>query len=178
MRLVYVGTLGSSYDLEIIFKALNMLDNSLLEKIQFIVMGDGPKRAKFEESASGLPVLFTGRLPYQDMVWILTRCDIAINAIVRGSAQSIINKHADYAMAGLPIISTQETGEYSKLIEEYECGINCNPEDPAAVRNAIEELVKDKRKKALYGSNSRKMGEEKFDRERAYSAICHEILRQ
>ena len=43
------------------------------------------------------------------MVGMLGVCDIAVNSISKGAAQSIINKHGDYAAAGLPVVNTQES---------------------------------------------------------------------
>ena len=40
-------------------------------------------------------------MSYEDMVQTLVQCDIAVNPIIKGAAQSIINKVGDYAAAGL-----------------------------------------------------------------------------
>ena len=69
--------------------------------------------------------VFYGRLSYEKMCGEISECDVAVNPIVHGAAQSIINKHADYAAAGIPIINTQEAMEYRNLIDDYRCGINC-----------------------------------------------------
>lgn len=47
------------------------------------------------------------------------------NPIMAGAAQSIINKHADYVASGIPIISTQESEEFRRLIDKYKMGMNC-----------------------------------------------------
>jgi len=110
ITLAYCGTLGSSYDLTLVFDALEILKNRNVEMPEFLVMGWGPKREQFESYAKekGLDVRFTGRLPYDEMCGILARSDIAVNPIVPGAAQSIINKHADYAAAGIPVLNSQE----------------------------------------------------------------------
>ena len=48
-------------------------------------MGDGPLKEKFEDYSKGkrINTLFTGRLPYTEMVGMLGVCDIAANPIVR-----------------------------------------------------------------------------------------------
>lgn len=90
-------------------------------------MGDGPMMKRFKDYATklGVNAVFTGRLPYDEMCSVLCNCDITINPIMHGAAQSIINKHADYLSSGLPIINTQESSEFCDLIQEYNCGINC-----------------------------------------------------
>ncbi len=171
IRLAYAGTLGSSYDISLVFDSLRLLNKSLSDRLEFVVMGDGPNRKRLESEAKDLPVIFTGPLPYDQMVWILKRCDIAVNPIVKGAAQSIINKHMDYAMSGLPVINTQESKEYRSLLEAYSCGINCECGNARGVCDALEILVNNSEKRIIMGQGSRKMGEELFDRPVGYGRI-------
>lgn len=175
IRLAYVGTLGNSYDLPTVFNAMRKLDKTVLDNIEFVIMGDGPKRGEFEAAADGLPIIFTGNLTYPTMVWILARCDIALNPIVKGAAQSVINKHMDYAMAGLPVINTQQSKEYRALLDKYGCGVNCECESADDVAAAITELCSDPQKAGELGKNSRTMGEQLFDRKTAYKTIVRLI---
>ncbi len=175
LRLAYCGTLGHSYDLPVVFRAMRLLPPDLLEKITFIVMGDGPQREEFAQQAEGLPVIFTERLPYYEMVWLLSKCHIAVNPIVEGAAQSIINKHMDYAMAGLPVVNTQECAEYRDLLDTYHAGINCACGSEQDVADAIMQLMTDENLRTSMGRNNRKMGEEKFDRKTTYVKIVERI---
>ena len=118
---------------------------------------------------------FLGRMDYPEMVSKLCQADIAVNPISKGAAQSIINKHADYAAAGLPVVSTQESPEYQDLLQKYECGINCSPDDALQVAQALERLICDADLRTRMGNNSRKMAEECFDRRRTYVKIVDEI---
>lgn len=176
VRLVYVGTLGHSYDISLVLSAMRKLPQDNLQNLQFIVMGDGPKKEQFENEAKGLPVFFTGRLSYQQMVWILTKCDISVNPIVSGAAQSIINKHMDYAMSGLPVLNTQECVEYRNLIDEYEMGLNCECGDSQDLANKMLELIEDEQMREEMGQNARKCAEDKFDRKNSYKQIYKIIM--
>lgn len=140
-------------------------------------MGDGPLMTKFISLAkkSGINAIFTGRLPYNEMCAVLSVCDIAINPIMHRAGQSIINKHADYAMEGLPVISTQDMGEYSRLLEKYHYGINCNSGNALEVKQAIMELARNEQKRKEYGKKSRELAEEMFDREKTYKTILNAI---
>lgn len=174
-RLVYVGTLGHSYDISVVLAALKELSDNEIKNMQFIVMGDGPKRKQFENEAIGLPVIFTGMVTYAEMVWLLCHCDIAVNPIKMGAAQSIINKHMDYAMAGLPVISTQECIEYRRLIDGYNCGINCVCGSSGSVAEAIRRLAGNGSLRREMGERHRAMAEELFDREQSYPKIVEDI---
>ena len=171
--LVYIGTLGHSYDLTTAIHSLKLLKDRGINHIRMIVMGDGPLKEQFESLAikNNVQVDFMGRLPYDKMIGVLGACDIAINPISKGAAQSIINKHGDYAAAGLPIINTQESKEYRELIEFYDMGINCNNNDPIDVSNKIYQLIQNPELLKKYKENSRKFAIEKFDRRKTYQKI-------
>ena len=126
---------------------------------------------EFEKDAYQLPVKFTGRLSYEKMVENLSNCDMAINPIRKGSAGSIINKVGDYAMAGLPVINTQECLEYRNLIDIYNAGINCECENEDQIAKAISQLIESKELRNEMGKGNRKLAEEKFDRAITYKEI-------
>lgn len=179
-RLAYIGTLGHSYDLTIVFDAMVILKEHGIHNIQFIVMGKGPLEKKFQTYAEKkkIPVVFTGRLDYPEMVMLLTECDIAINPIQHGAAQSITNKVGDYAMAGLPVISTQESQEYRNIIESYHCGFNCDNRDANDIAKKIKYLINHAEERSIMGKNSRRVGEELFDRKKTYPAIANKVLKR
>ncbi len=176
--LAYIGTLGHSYDLPCVIDALSILKSKEILNIKFIIMGDGPLKSEFERYAQEKDIYceFAGRLDYDKMVGILFCCDIAVNPISHGAAQSIINKHGDYAAAGLPVINTQECLEYRKLVEEYNMGLNCDNNNPDDLANKLLMLYNDEKLRKVMGQNSRRMAEEKFDRKETYKQIIDIII--
>ncbi len=175
--ITYVCTFGHSYNIEIIIDALKLLPKETKKGLVFKVLGDGPLLERFKAYAeeSGEAVEFFGRLPYEEMVGFLTASDIAVNPISKGAAQSIINKHGDYAMAGLPVVSTQESEEYMALIKDNDCGINCGVNSHEEVAEAIKKFVDDEELRRRMGEKSRKIGEEKFNRKQSYRKIVELI---
>lgn len=174
----YCGSLSSSYDIKCIIEALNILKNRIEDIPKFIIMGDGEKRSEFENYAhlKGIDTVFTGRLPYDQMCPILKQCDIVVNPITGKSAASIINKHGDYASAGVPVINTQDSIEYKKLVDKYNMGFNCENSNSSEVAEKLELLLgKDKLREEM-GLNARKCAREKFDREYTYNELIDTIL--
>lgn len=169
----YCGTLGHSYDLTIVIEAMKLLADRGARNIRLMVIGSGPLEEKYKQKAAemGIAYTFTGKLPYGQMCKQLSQCDIAVNPIAKGAAQSIINKHADYAIAGLPVINTQECEEYRNLLKYYNCGINCDAGSVEQVAKAIDSFVNDKKLTAVMSQNARKMGAEKFERSKTYGEI-------
>lgn len=176
LRIAYIGTLGHSYDLGAVIKALALLPQDVRGKALFVVMGAGPLREKFEREAkeAGVRAEFTGLLPYPDMVRRLCACDIAVNPIAKNAAQSIINKVADYAAAGLPVVNTQQNAEYRALLTAYRAGVNCT-HDAADVAASLSALISDPDLRREYGANNRRLAEERFDRKKTYARIIELI---
>ena len=174
--IAYCGTLGSSYDLICVIDALCILGDS---RLRLIVMGDGPKKEEFETYAKvkNVQVEFVGRLQYNVMCSLLSSCDITVNPIVHMAAQSIINKHADYAASGKPVVSTQEAKEYKNLIDEYHMGFNWRNNDGYDLAENIKTLIDHKEMRKRMGMNARRCAEEKFDRKVTYKLLENIILK-
>ena len=169
----YCGTLGHSYDLRCVFDALHIVKSRGYENVEFWVMGSGPLLKVFEDyvKEKELNVKFLGWLPYEKMCGMLSSCDICVNPISKGAAQSIINKHADYAASGLPVINTQESAEYRAMLDDNQCGINCKCADPESMADAIVYLVENESERKQMGKNARNLAETRFDRGITYMQI-------
>lgn len=175
IELAYVGTLGHSYDLPTVFEALRILKRAG-KRMRLHVMGTGPFETQWRGDTADLleEVIFYGRLEYPEMVARLRGCDIAVNPIVAGAAQSITNKIGDYAAAGLPVVNSQECPEYRDLLVAYGAGISCEP-TADAVAAALVELAQD-RNLVERGMGSRRMAEERFDRAVTYERLGGVVL--
>lgn len=181
----YCGSMGDSYDLDIVIDAISIVNKSFKSnsdkkdqyKIKFVAMGDGQMRKEFQSYAEEKRVdaLFTGMLPYDKMCGFLSRCDIVVNPIAGKSAASIINKHADYAASGLPVLNTQDSAEYRKLVDDYHMGFNCRNHDANDLAEKINLLVNNKGLREEMGANARRCAEEKFDKQVTYKTIEHLI---
>ena len=178
--LAYCGTLSESYDITSVIDALALLKSKGITPPKFIIMGDGHKKSEFESYAKkqSISTLFTGRLPYDQMCGLLCSCDITVNPIVARSAGSIINKHGDYAAAGLPVLNTQESKEYQELVKEYKMGFNCKNGDIEELADKLQRLIEDDSLRLEMGRNSRRCAEEKFDRARCYNELISTVLRE
>lgn len=179
--IAYVGNMSTSYDMPCVFDALAKVQKhgKVKQPIRFVLIGGGVDEEKFKEYArmTYTNTQFLGKKSYQEMAGMLCDCDIVVNPIVKASVASIINKVGDYALAGKPVINTQESHEYRQLVEKYMCGINCNCGDSDDVANAIEKLALDPELRKLMGENARRLGKEKFDRRYTYPQIVSELER-
>ena len=174
----YCGTLGSSYDLTCVFDALCLLREKGTVPPKFIIMGDGPRREEFENYARkrNINAQFYGLLPYDGMCGLLAACDIVVNPIIARSAASIINKHADYAASGRPVINTQESVEYQNLVNMYHMGFNCVNGSPENMAEKLVRLLGDSALREEMGRGARRCAEECFDRKSSYQALANAIV--
>lgn len=170
----YAGALGHSYDIRLIMDALEILREKGICNIVLKIMGEGALMTDFQAYARKKSVQceFLGFMEYGDMMRLLMECDVAVNPIVGKSVSSVINKVSDYAIAGVPVINTQNSPEYRSLIEEYHCGINCENGDPQSVANAVMTLYGNEPLKEQMRNNSLRLAKEKFDRASTYQSIA------
>ena len=174
----YCGSLEASYDIDCVIDALRILEDKKQVTPRLIVMGRGSRKEHFEKYAEEkqIKATFTDRLPYNQMCAVLSRCDMVINPITKGSAASIINKHGDYAASGLPVINTQDSREYRDLVDTYRMGFNCENGNAEDVADKIAYLMNHTEERLEMGRNARKCAEEKFDRANSYKILISTIL--
>ena len=174
----YFGSLSASYDIPCVISAIKTLKEQKHTVPKFIIMGDGARRVEFEKEAidAGIDAVFLGNLPYDQMCAQLVQCDIVVNPIRGGSAASIINKHGDYAASGLPVLNTQNSREYRKLVEDYNMGLNCKNGDAEDLANKLLDLLDNVALRKQMGKNARECAKEKFDRNHSYRELVACIL--
>lgn len=170
--ITYIGSLSSNYDIKCVIDAIKKIEDNGIHNCIFKVLGDGPSKMDFERYAKekGIKADFTGDLPYAKMAAYLKASDIVVNPITN-SASSIINKVGDYAACGKPVINTQPSDEYRKLVDEYKCGINVGVSDSKGLADAIIKLKNNEELRKQMGMNNRRLAEEKFDRAETYPKI-------
>lgn len=175
----YCGSLATSYDIPNLIYASKYLKVNGFSNVKLIIMGDGGCRQLFEGIAEeqGVDSIFTGRLPYHQMCAQLNECDIVVNPIKRGSAATIINKHADYAASGLPVVNSQDSLEYRQLIAQYGMGINCENENAVDMAEKLEKLIRNVALRDEMGRKARRCAEDKFDRKNSYTEIFELIVK-
>ena len=173
----YAGTLGTSYDIATLIRAADILEKRGTQGLHIVLLGDGPLRPEFEALASELSgkVSFIGYVPHALMAAYLVKSDVTVNSLVRKAAQSIVSKIGDYLASGHPMINTGLDPEFWAKVEQDGFGVNVEPEDPEALANVIEMLMKDPQKCAAMGQTARRIGEEQFDRPRSYKKIIEMV---
>lgn len=173
LTLAYCGSLSKSYDIRLVIDALATMKNPP----QFLVMGGGNNLEDLRNYAKekNVDAVFTGFLPYSEMCGKLCAADMTVNPIIGSSVASIINKHGDYAASGLPVLNTQNSPEYCRLVEDYNMGFNCVGATAEELAEKIEFLMNNEELRLEMGKNARRCAEEKFDRRKTYESLVNTI---
>lgn len=122
----YAGSLGQSYDFDVILKGINFLQQqSIPYKMWFI--GGGEKADYIGEYGEkhNLNIEITGRLEYKDLLKYLSFCDIAVNSFKPGTFVVHSYKFNDYVATGCFILNNLP-GETATMIDDYNIGYNFN----------------------------------------------------
>lgn len=113
LKAVYIGNFTRSYDLDTLLYASKVIRN-----VQIELIGGGPDEERLLSLAKKInaPVIFHGRLGYDQALRILYGAHIALNPIRASALQSVTNKLSDYFCLGLPIVSSQSHPEVVSLL--------------------------------------------------------------
>lgn len=134
-RLVYVGNMGASYDLDTVVEAVKGMADVTLD-----LAGSGPDEAALRARAAGCPrIRFHGYLGDVALRDLLAGGDAALVPLFDASCVGVPYKLADYAAAGLPVLNTLH-GETERLLAAHGAGLTYRAGDAAAFRDALARL--------------------------------------
>ncbi len=127
---------------------------------RFIIVGDGPERPSLESFAADLGiaerVTFTGIRSDVDAILRLG-CVFVLPSRTEAFPNVILEAMA----TGLPVVST-DVGSVGELVFDDETGIKIPVDDASALSGAVGDLLADQEKAERWGTNGRRMVEEKF----------------
>lgn len=174
--ITYAGTLGSTYDLYTMLDGAKRLQE-YNEKIVFKILGQGPEMESlkvYTQINRINNVDFIGFVDYEKMAAYLSKSDMTVNSVKKRASQSIINKVADYFVAGIPCLNGSICKEMQNLIVDWNAGLNYEPENVESFVEAVKYIVCNPDKAKEFGRNAKRLAAEKFDRSVSY----YEIIRR
>lgn len=166
---LYSGNIGRLHDIETIAEAIRLLRD---DPIQFVFIGDGPKRSILTDHQEKyqLPnLLLLPFQPRQQLPHTLTACDLSLVSLISG-AEQIVAPCKFYGMlaAGRAILSLSAPGSYlAQRLAEHHCGINCSPGDPNTLAQIIRKLAAHPDRIATLAANAHQLYQAQYRTERA-----------
>jgi glycosyltransferase involved in cell wall biosynthesis len=129
---------------------------------RFIITSDGPLRSQLEKMAQDLNlngnVIFTGRLGYEDLHWLLSKATIGAFPSLSELLPMAIT---DMMAASIPVVATSVDG-IPEMVIDGKTGFLVPPRDSSTLAKRILELIHDSKTAQEMGATGRKVVEEKF----------------
>ena len=171
---IYAGTLGASYDIATVIRAVDELYKAGYHNIKFKIFGKGPEEEKLRYLAENLNsknIEFCGFVDYDKLAAYLSVSDVSVNCIKSRASQSIINKIADYFAAGKPVLNCGSCVEMHDMIIRYEVGYNYEAENATVLAEKIKYVMNNPSDATKKGGNARKLAETEFDRLKTHTEL-------
>lgn len=134
--LTYVGRLAPEKDLETLLAVAKSIPAELNEKIQWLIIGDGPLREKLETQAPN-NVIFTGYLDGKYLAQAYSASDLFV---FPSSTETFGNVVLEALASGIPVIGAN-SGGVKNIIKSGEIGILCTPGNVEEFTKAIIHLI-------------------------------------
>jgi colanic acid biosynthesis glycosyl transferase WcaI len=152
---VHAGNLGFYGAWNTLVEAAKIIRN---EDSGFVFVGDGANRAAIESSAEGLPnVRFLPFRPVEQIPHVMMAGDVHVVTVKRGLEGVVVpSKLYSILAAGRPVLAVAPLEcDAARIVTEAGCGVAADPDDPAAVAQAIRTLRDDPSRLAEMGVRAR-----------------------
>lgn len=152
--IIYQGVLNVGRGIENVIEAIKFIDNVL-----FIIVGDGDIRDELINLTLKLnvgdKVIFTGKVPYEELYSITCKADIGISLeqnISLNYYYSLPNKLFDYIHANVPVL-VSELPEIIEIVKKYNIGVIVQKFDPEYIAIQIQNMLNDTEKREIWKKN-------------------------
>jgi len=154
---MHAGNLGFYGAWDTLLRAAELLkqDGSGL-----IFVGDGANRERLQSAAANLPnVRFLPFRPVAQVPCVMMAGDLHIVTVRRGLEGVVVpSKLFSTLAAGRPVLAvTPPQCDAARIVVESGCGLAADPDDPAAVAEAIRQLRGDPARLAAMGAKAREV---------------------
>ena len=154
---LHAGNLGFYGAWDTLVKAAQILDD---KGIEFHIVGDGANRAKVEAAAQGCSqVRFLPFRPVEQVPYVMAAGDLHVVTVRRGLEGVVVpSKLYSTLAAGRPILAVApEESDVSRIVRESGCGLAADPDNPAAVADAVRILRNDPARLVTMGKRAREI---------------------
>ena len=138
--LLYAGQLSPRKRVDLLIRAVAMLDAATRSAVTLEIIGEGPERKALGALAASLaaPVRFLPRLPHHDVIERMSACAVYAQASeLEGHPKTVLEAMA----AGTPVVVADAPG-LGDVVTHGGTGLRLPP-DPAAFAHALQELLRD-----------------------------------
>lgn len=171
-RLVYIGNMGRSYDLDTVLRGVRETPG-----VELHLAGSGPEEWRLRLQAQGSPrILFHGYLRAPDVRALLASSDVGLVPMFDSSCVGVPGKLADYAAAMLPVLNSL-TGETAELLARYDAGFTYTAGSLASLKEALRRLVERGEFIPMMRKHMMEMARNEFDAVRLYDGYVAFVMK-
>ncbi|MCD6400842.1 MAG: glycosyltransferase family 4 protein [Anaerolineales bacterium] len=156
--IMYAGNIGLSQGLEYVIETAKLLAKE--PNISFVFVGDGAGKESLQGMIQSSGLVNVQLIPFQPrevLPMVLASADVSLITLKRGvGTDSVPSKCFSILASGRPIIAAVDKGSDTwNLINQAQCGICIEPENPEALAETILRLYHDKNYRVKLGNNGR-----------------------
>jgi colanic acid biosynthesis glycosyl transferase WcaI len=164
---LYAGIHGYAQRLETVVEVATMVKRP---DIHFLFVGDGPEKRRLQKMVQQTHLSNITFLPAQPTLEMPRYFSLATASIVPLMKAELFydafpSKLVVSLACGVPPIFSGD-GEAAQLLQNEQCGVAVAPEDPTALKNAIEQLAGKSELRNTFAINARNLAERQFAWER------------
>ncbi|WP_064090995.1 glycosyltransferase family 4 protein [Rossellomorea aquimaris] len=135
---LYVGRLAPEKDLETLGKIIKNLSPSIKNKVQWVIVGDGPMKNDLMDKTKEDKVIFTGYVTGDDLAEIYASSDLFV---FPSASETFGNVILEAYASGLPAVVADQGG-VTNLVEHGKTGMISKAHQYESFIENIEELLK------------------------------------
>ena len=174
-KVMFAGNVAIGQDCESLFATAKLL-SEMRSNVQLIIVGDGCKKAWFEEEVTKAHlknVHFLGRFQAEEMPSLITHADVLLVSLKDEPVLAItVPARVQTALASAKPIAAMLNGEGAFVINEAKAGLTCNSGNALAFAQNLHYLSQCSQEKLdEMGKNGRQYYNQYFSRSKIISEI-------
>jgi glycosyltransferase involved in cell wall biosynthesis len=170
----FVGTFKAHHGLDTLVDAFASLRRAERDA-RLLLVGEGPAlssvRGRLEELGLSGAARFTGAVPPDQVPSLLSEMDVGVAPYPTRRSYVSPLKVFEYLAAGLPVVASG-ADQIAELVGDGEAGLLVDPESPAALAGALQELASQPERRAQLG----RAGRDKVLASHTWDAVAARIL--
>jgi glycosyltransferase involved in cell wall biosynthesis len=156
VKLLYVGRVSKEKNLNLLIPAFKRLMESG-QKVQLIIVGDGPYLEEMKVEMRGVPCYFTGYLKGETLATMYASSDLFVFPSTTDTFGNVV---LEAQASGLPVIVSDIGGPCENILKNR-TGFIYRSDDPESLFDAIVTLVRNPRLRKEMGRAARRYVEER-----------------
>lgn len=179
IEIIYLGSLSDTYDIPCILEAAKIMDGEgYFKRVKFHIVGSGNQAQSirdFIQIHQLKNLVYHGRLEDEDLMPLMSQCDIGLIQHKSDASQSITYKPFTYLGYGLVLINSLWS-EVRNLIDSYEIGFTHKPSDARGLVNCVCNYLDHPNLLKEHKSNALKCANEIGDNSKNYFEMIEKIM--